>query len=100
MANTEFIRNPSNSAFLLVDRLNSQPIAGKILVASARSPQHEMVLSQLQSAFQTQVELLYLDEIFCTTQLAGFIEKQIRYLDAAVAEVKQALSKPQRENLT
>ena len=32
-----------------------------------------------------------LDEIFGPPQLAGFIERQLRYLDAAVAELRQAL---------
>ena len=42
------------------------------------------------TAYDTQVDLLYLDEIFRTPQLAGTIERQLRYLDAAVAELKQA----------
>jgi hypothetical protein len=88
--NSEFIHNPDRAAFFFVDFLESHSIAGKILVVSARSPQHERVLSLLQNAYQTPVKLLYLDEIFRTPQLAGFIERQLRYLDAAVAEINQA----------
>jgi hypothetical protein len=90
-ARTEFIRNRRKPAFLLVDRLDGFPIAGKILVVSARSPDHDRVLDLLCRAYRTEVELLYLDEIFDTPQLAGFIERQLRYLDAAVAELRQAL---------
>ena len=86
-----FLRNPGNAAFLLVDRLADIPIAGKILVVSARSPEHDRVLATLRHAYNTNVELLYLDEIFKTPQLAGIIDRQCRYLDAAVAELKQAL---------
>jgi hypothetical protein len=90
-ARSEFLNNLRNSAFLLVDWLEGTPIAGKLLVVSARSPDHDDVLSLLRHAYQTQVELLYLDEIFKTPQLAGTIERQLRYLDAAVAELRQAL---------
>jgi len=89
----EFIRNHRNPAFLLVDRLDGFPIAGKILVVSSRSPDHRQVLDLLCRAYQTRIELLYLDEIFTTPRLAGFIERQLRYLDAAVAELKQKLKR-------
>ena len=90
LARSEFLRNVRNAAFLLVDRLDGAPIAGKILVVSSRSPEHDRVLALLQDAYQTPVELLYLDEIFAAPQLAGFIDRQLRYLDAAVAELKQS----------
>ena len=90
--NSEFLRQPHNAVFLLVDWLEGQPIADKILVASSRSPQHDQVLATLHRAYNTDVELLYLDEILKTPQLAGFIEQQLRYLDAAVAELKQAFT--------
>ena len=89
---SEFLRKPDNATFLLVDWLEGQPIVGKILVASSRSPQHDQVLATLRRAYNTEVDLLYLDEIFKTPQLAGFIEQQLRYLDAAVAELKQAFT--------
>jgi len=89
---SEFLRKPDNATFLLVDWLEGQPIVGKILVASSRSPQHDQVLATLHRAYNTDVELLYLDEILKTPQLAGFIEQQLRYLDAAVAELKQAFT--------
>lgn len=90
-ARAGFINSLRKPAFLLVDRLDGFPIAGKILVVSARSPDHDRVLDLLCRAYRTEVELLYLDEIFDTPQLAGFIERQLRYLDAAVAELRQAL---------
>jgi len=89
----EFIRQPGTGAFLLVDWLEGEAIAGKLLVVSARSPQHEQVLARLRHAYQTDVELLYLDEIFRTPQLAGTIDRQLRYLDAAVADLRLALGK-------
>ena len=92
-ARSEFLENPHNSAFLLVDWLEGAPIAGKLLVVSARSREHDRVLDLLRRAYQTEVELLYLDELFQTPQVAGTIERQLRYLDAAVAELQQALSK-------
>lgn len=90
-AQAEFIVKYERGAFLLVDQLEGAPIAGKVLVVSARSEDHEQVLSLLRRAYQTQVELLYLDELFTTPQLQGCIERQLRYLDAAIAELKQAL---------
>lgn len=86
-----FINSPEASAFFLVDSLNSQPIAGKILVVSARNLEHERVLAVLRETYQTPIQLLYLDEIFRAPQLVGFIDRQFAYLDAAVAELKQAL---------
>jgi hypothetical protein len=44
----------------------------------------------LRGAYRTPLELLYLDEVFQTPQLAGTIDRQLRYLDAAVAELRQA----------
>lgn len=90
-AQSEFVTNLDNGLFLLVDRLDGVPIAGKLLVVSASSSEHDQVRALLRRAYQTEVELLYLDEIFRTPQLAGTIERQLRYLDAAVAEVRQAL---------
>jgi hypothetical protein len=90
-AEAEFVHSPQKAAFLLVDRLAGAPIVGKLLVVSARSAQHEQVLALLRRAYQTEVALLYLDEIFQTPQLAGTIDRQLRYLDAAVAELRQAL---------
>ncbi len=92
MLTSEFFRQPHNAVFLLVDWLEGQPIASKILVASSRSSQHDQVLTALHRAYNTDVELLYLDEIPKTPQLAGFIEQQLRYLDAAIAELKQAFT--------
>ena len=92
MLKSTFLREWDKAAFLLVDWLEDQPIAGKILVASSRSPQHDQVLATLHRAYNTDVELLYLDEILKTPQLAGFIEQQLCYLDAAVAELKQAFT--------
>ena len=93
-ARAEFIAQKEDSlrksAFFLVDGLEGQPIAGKILVVSARSPQHDQVLDLLTRNFNTPIELLYLDEIFATPQLAGTIEQYLALLDAAVAELKQA----------
>jgi hypothetical protein len=91
-ARSEFLNNLRNSAFLLVDWLEGTSIAGKLLVVSSCSPDHDQVLTLLRAAYQTEVELLYLDEIFKTPQLAGTIERQLRYLDAAVAELRQALA--------
>jgi len=79
------------SAFLLVDWLDGQRIDGKILVVSARSPQHEQVMYLLSRNFNTTIQLLYLDEIFATPQLAGTLEKYFQFLDAAVAELKVAI---------
>ena len=90
-ARAEFLANFRNGLFLLVDWLDGHPIAGKLLVVSSRSPDHDRVLALLRSAFQTEIELLYLDEIFATPQLRGCIDRQLRYLDAAVAELRQAL---------
>jgi hypothetical protein len=90
-ARAEFLKNFRNGLFLLVDRLEGVPVAGKLLVVSSRSAEHDRVQGLLRGAYQTQIELLYLDEIFTTPQLAGFIERQLRYLDAAVAELRQAL---------
>ena len=89
----EFLRRPDKSGFLLLDSLGGQPVYGKLLVVSSRSTQHERVLATLRSAYQTNVELFYLDEIFAAPQLAGTIERQLRFLDAAVAELKQALGR-------
>ena len=94
-AQSEFMAPKSESlrksAYLLVDWLDGQHIDGKILVVSTRSPQHEQVLQLLTEAFNTSIQLLYLDEIFNTPQLSGTIEKYLDYLDAAVAELKQAM---------
>jgi len=92
-AQAEFLRNFRNGLFLLVDRLEGASIAGKLLVVSSRSPEHDQVLVLLRDAYQTDVELLYLDEIFRAPQLAGIIERQLRYLDAAVAELRQTLGR-------
>jgi hypothetical protein len=88
---SEFLRKPDNAAFLLVDRLDGVPVAGKVLVVSSRSPDHDRVLATLRRAYNTDVELLYLDDIFKTPQLADVIHRQCHYLDAAVTELKQAL---------
>ena len=88
-ARAEFATNFRNGLFLLVDWLEGVPIAGKLLVTSSRSPEHERVRAFLRGAYRTELELLYLDEIFQTPQLAGAIDRQLRYLDAAVAELRQ-----------
>ena len=93
-ARAEFVTSFKNGLFLLVDSLESVPIAGKLLVVSSRSPEHERVLALLRDTYRTELELLYLDELFQTPQLAGTIDRQLRYLDAAVAELRQALGKP------
>lgn len=90
-AQAHFIRDVEKGFFLLVDQVDGVPIAGKFLVVSARSADHDQVLALLRRAYQTQVDLLYLDELFTAPQLQGTIERQLRYLDAAVAELKQAL---------
>jgi len=90
-AEATFIRDRRKAAFLLIDWLDGHPIAGKTLVVSSRSSDHDRVLALLRSAFQTELEILYLDEIFATPQLRGCIDRQLRYLDAAVAELRQAL---------
>ena len=88
---SEFINKPGNGMVFLLDRIEAcGPIAGKMLVVSARSHQHEQVLHLLGQTYQTDIELHYIDELIQLPQLAGFIEKQLRYLDAAVAELKQA----------
>ena len=92
-AHAEFVKNYKQGVFFLVDRLENMPIAGKILVVSSRSEEHNQALSSLQDAYQTDVTLLYLDELFATPQLQGFIEQQLHYLDAAVAELKQSLTR-------
>lgn len=89
-ARAEFVANFKNGLFLLVDWLEGVPIAGKLLVVSSRSSEHERVLALLRGAYGTDLELLYLDEVFRTPQLAGTIDRQLRYLDAAVAELRQA----------
>ena len=85
-----FIEDRAKSVFLLIDSLEGEFVAGKMLVVSARSPEHSQVLELLSSNFKTQIELHYLDEIFVAPQMAGIIEKYIRFLDAAVAELKNA----------
>jgi hypothetical protein len=90
-ARAEFLKDVRKGLFFLVDWLDGVPIAGKLLVVSSRSVEHDRVLALLRNAYQTNVELLYLDEIFKTPQLAGTIERQLRYLDAAVAELRQDL---------
>jgi hypothetical protein len=95
-ARPAFLDDVRPGLFLLVDRLEGVPIVGKLLVASSRSPEHEQVQALLRRAYQTKVELLYLDEIFKTPQLRGTIERQLRYLDAAVAELRQALGQTER----
>jgi hypothetical protein len=95
-ARPAFLDDVRPGLFLLVDRLEGVPIVGKLLVVSSRSPEHEQVQALLRRAYQTKVELLYLDEIFKTPQLRGTIERQLRYLDAAVAELRQALGQTER----
>lgn len=88
----EFFKEPINGAYFLLDKIEAcGPIAGKMLVVSSRSPEHDQVLTLLRQTTYTDVELHYLDEFIHLPQLAGLIEKQLRYLDAAVAELKQAL---------
>jgi len=89
-ARAEFVTDFKNGLFLLIDWLEGAPIAGKLLVVSSRDPGHARVLALLRDAYRTGLELLYLDEIFQTPQLAGTIDRQLRYLDAAVAELRQA----------
>jgi hypothetical protein len=86
-----FMSKPERSAFLLVDQVNGARIAGKVLVVSSRSRDHDDVLATLRQAYSTDVALLYLDEMFRTPELRGTIDRQCRYLDAAIAELKQAL---------
>jgi len=95
-ARPAFLDDVRPGLFLFVDRLEGVPIVGKLLVVSSRSPEHEQVQALLRRAYQTEVELLYLDEIFKTPQLRGTIERQLRYLDAAVAELRQALGQTER----
>lgn len=95
-ARPAFLDDIRHGLFLLVDRLEGVPIAGKLLVVSSLSPEHDQVLALLRRAYQTEVELLYLDEIFQTPQLTGTIEHQLRYLDAAVAGLRQALGQTER----
>jgi hypothetical protein len=64
-------------------------IDGKVLVVSARSPEHSQVLELLNQNFNTPIQLLYLDEIFTTPQLAPTIETYLAFLDAAVDHLKQ-----------
>ena len=90
-ARAEFLKSFRNGLFLLMDWLEGVPVAGKLLVVSSRSPEHDRVLALLRTAYQAEVELLYLDEIFATPQLRGCIDRQLRYLDAAVAELRRAL---------
>jgi len=94
-ARAEFMRakddNLRKSSFLLIDSLDGTRIDGKILVVSARSPEHEQVLDLLTRSFNTSIELLYLDEIFKTPQLTGTLDKYFAFLDAAVADLKQSL---------
>jgi hypothetical protein len=95
-ARPAFLDDIRPGLFLLVDRLEGVPIVGKLLVVSSRSPEHEQVQALLRRTYQTEVELLYLDEIFKMPQLVGTIERQLRYLDAAVAELRQALGQTER----
>jgi hypothetical protein len=94
-ARAEFMRskedNLRKSSFLLIDSMDGIRIDGKILVVSARSPDHQQVLDLLTSNFNTPIQLLYLDEIFTTPQLAGTMESYLAFLDAAVAHLKQTL---------
>lgn len=92
--------NSYDGAYLLVDWLENEPIAGKLLVVSSRSPQHGHVLAALRREYGAHVDLLYLDEIFGTPQLAGTIDRQLRYLDAAVAELKLSLAAPAGGNIS
>lgn len=88
---SEFLRRPERSAFFVVDRVDGQPIAGKVLVVSARSEQHDDVLDTLQRAYNTRVDLLYLDELFRKPELADVIAQQLAYLQTAVDEIRQEL---------
>ena len=45
--------NSYDGAYLLVDRLADVPIAGKLLVVSSRSPQHDQVLASLAAGRTT-----------------------------------------------
>jgi hypothetical protein len=94
-ARTEFIESKPDSlrksSFFLIDWLDGKRITGKVLVVSSRSPQHDQVLELLTCNFNTPIQLLYLDEIFKTPQLEGIMEKYFAFLDAAVADLKQAL---------
>lgn len=90
-ARAGFVNDVEKGLFLLVDWVDGVPIDGKLLVVSARSAEHAQVVALLREAYRTTLEVLYLDELFTTPQLQGFIEKQLRYLDAATAELKQAL---------
>lgn len=86
-----FIQDRTKSAFLLIDSLEGKPVAGKILVVSSRSSEHELVMGLLSRNFNTPIDLLYLDEIWTAPQMAGTIEKYLALLDGAVAELKNAL---------
>jgi hypothetical protein len=89
----EFLAKPEQGAFFLLDWLEAcGPIAGKILVVSSSSAGHDDVLALLRQTYQSNIELLYLDELLRTPQLAGFIDDQLRYLDAAVAELKRSIA--------
>ncbi len=89
---SEFLQKLKHGAFLLVDPINGQPIAGMLLVVSSRSPEHDQARTTLRRAYRTDVELLHLDEILRTPELAGIIDRQLQYLDVAVAELKQAFT--------
>ena len=85
-----FVEDRAKSAFLLIDQLEGQPVAGKTLVVSSRSADYPVVSDLLTTCFNTNIVLLYLDEILAAPQMAGTIEKYLGFLDAAVAELKNA----------
>lgn len=96
---SEFFKDPIRGAFFLLDRIEAcGPIAGKVLVVSSRCEEPEQVSALLQETYHHPIELFYLDEIMQTPQLAGLIDRQLRYLDTAVAELKQALRTRREEN--
>ena len=92
-----FVRDPRNAAFLLLDRGCGQQLTGKILVLS--SPRNEAVERMLSDIFRTRVQTLCLDEILRDPAVRPAVIAHLEYLDAAVAEVKQALL-PDQGDLT
>jgi hypothetical protein len=84
-----FIRDVRNAAFLLANRASGRDIVGKILVLS--SPCDQSIDEMLSATFRTQVRTLHLDELLREPDLRPFVEQQLAFLDAAVAEVKRSL---------
>jgi len=84
-----FVGDPRNAAFLLLDRARGRDLAGKILVLS--SPRDEQIDHMLGEIFRTSVRTLHLNDVLRDPAIRSSVESRLKYLDAAVAAVREAL---------